>query len=303
MAFDTRKQTYRRVYTGYLNGRRINSVSMEAEATFWRLHMLADDFGNLIASPRLLCAAAFPRRESVTEADVIRWSDELLSAGLIDRYSDPDDDALRYFHIVGFSKIQPAQSRNGTPVRRVAAYPGEPESSREFPGDAESFREKPGTSESDQNQNQNQNQSRVHPGESEGGSFFESAELTELTENDTHDREHQARPKAENRTARSSTSTLTRPARTASRLGPKLKTEPVPGPNATGAAYRLRVHEMLERVGGTADFAKRIIRESVTLAHLEAAVDAAKNPRVKNPPGMVTTHLVRLGYVGLRGEA
>lgn len=303
MAFDTRKQTYRRVYTGYLNGRRINSVSMEAEATFWRLHMLADDFGNLIASPRLLCAAAFPRRESVTEADVIRWSEELLSAGLIHRYSDPDDDALRYFHIIGFSKIQPAQSRNGTPVRRVAAYPGEPERSRELPGDAESFREKPGTSESDQNQNQNQNQSRVHPGESEGGSFFESAELTELTENDTHDREHQARPTAENRTARSSTSTFTRPARTASRLGPKLKTEPVPGPNAAGAAYRLRVHEMLERVGGTADFAKRIIRESVTLAHLEAAVDAAKNPRVKNPPGMVTTHLIRLGYVGLRGEA
>lgn len=111
---------YRRVYSGFLRGRRINAVSWAAEAWFWRLHALADDYGNLHGSARSLAVEAAPRREvSVKEAAAL--TDELVTVGLLQRYTDQGDD---YLHIVGFTTLQPA-GRNGRRIKRVPHDPGE----------------------------------------------------------------------------------------------------------------------------------------------------------------------------------
>lgn len=108
--------TYRRIYSGAIRGRRINSVTLEAEACFWRMNMVADDWGNLEVTPDLLIAQAFTRRLSTTPEQVAAWLDELVGAGLIVLY---DDRGEHYAHIVDFEKLQPA-GRNG---RRIARFP------------------------------------------------------------------------------------------------------------------------------------------------------------------------------------
>lgn len=117
--FDVRK-TYRRIYTGFLHGHRINSVSIPAEAAFWRLLVVADDYGNLAASPRVLMGTVFPCRESVGPIEIAGWIGELEGANLVVRYSESDVD---YLHVVGFVEMQP--TKNGKRARKHPPYPGE----------------------------------------------------------------------------------------------------------------------------------------------------------------------------------
>jgi hypothetical protein len=42
---DLVRGVYCRIYASATKGRRINSVSIMAELLFWRLHLIADDFG------------------------------------------------------------------------------------------------------------------------------------------------------------------------------------------------------------------------------------------------------------------
>lgn len=110
---DLTRGIYRKVWSGYLRGRRINKVSLEAEAMFFRMHALADDFGNLEADN--LAVDAFPRRR-VSDEQAAKWVHELVSVNLIRRYYI---DGIDHLHIEDFEQLQPA-GRNGKRIKRVA---------------------------------------------------------------------------------------------------------------------------------------------------------------------------------------
>jgi len=114
---DFTQGTYRRIYSGALRGRRINAVSMEAELTFWRLHMLADDNGVFHADPDLMPTDLYPRRREVTEQQCQTWIDELANIGLVSLY---EANGEAYGQISGFADRQPSPRRNG---KRIAKHP------------------------------------------------------------------------------------------------------------------------------------------------------------------------------------
>ncbi len=116
---DMTRGQYRRQYAGYVRGRRINAVSLMAEAWFWRINVIFDDFGNGDADPVLLHAATVGRRAGVSPEDVSKWVDELVGKELLARYSVNGDD---YLHIVGFTDLQPG-GKNGKRVHRFPASP------------------------------------------------------------------------------------------------------------------------------------------------------------------------------------
>lgn len=123
--FDMTRGVYRRIYAGFLRGKRINLVSLEAEATFWRLNAVADGLGNLRADCK---NDVFPRRE-ITLDQFTAWLNELVDLKdpktgepipLVERYNAADGE--EYLHIIGFTSLQPA-GRNG---RRVQFHPALP---------------------------------------------------------------------------------------------------------------------------------------------------------------------------------
>jgi hypothetical protein len=117
---DMTRGIYRRIYSGFLHGRRINQVSWMAEAWFWRLQALADDFGNFICDPEYLRGQAAPRRR-LSPSRAIVLTDELVAVGLVEKYQIG---AETFGHISGFENLQPPP-RNGRRVRRVLGSPGE----------------------------------------------------------------------------------------------------------------------------------------------------------------------------------
>lgn len=118
---DSTNGIYRRIYSGFLLGNRINSVSEVAEAWFWRLNALADDYGNFVAPTwRVLAVTASPLRE-VSAHDAEIRTVELVNAGLCEFY---DAGGRRHIHIVDFEKFQP-NGPNGKRYRRVEANPSE----------------------------------------------------------------------------------------------------------------------------------------------------------------------------------
>ena len=111
---------FRKLYaTGVIAGRRINSVSLEAEAWLWRLMLIADDFGNMHAEPDVLAGLAAPRRK-LRASLAKRLTDELEHAGLLFRYLA--DDGEVYIHLEGFEKFQ--KPSNGRRLQRFPLHPG-----------------------------------------------------------------------------------------------------------------------------------------------------------------------------------
>lgn len=111
---DLTRGIYRRVYSGFRSGRRINAVSIGAEAWFWRLLMIADDYGNFAAEPELVWGEASGRRR-VTLEQSESWIKELADMNLVRLYTVTGD---RYGSIVGFDETQ-VPPRNGRKVKRV----------------------------------------------------------------------------------------------------------------------------------------------------------------------------------------
>jgi len=118
---DLQHGIFRRIYAAAVSGQRINRVNMQAECLFWRLHMIADDFGNFDADVDLVRAYALPKRRGLGPRTIERWLTQLIDAGLIVLYEDQGD---RLGHIVGFLHMQP-RNRSGRRVRRIHAWPGE----------------------------------------------------------------------------------------------------------------------------------------------------------------------------------
>lgn len=123
---------YRRQYANFIKGKRINALTLEAEAWFWRVHAAADDFGNADGEPELVHAATAGRRR-VTPQQVSGWLKEMLTHGLIREYESADE---KFVHIVGFVTRQPA-GRNGKRVRHFPKSPWDEDSpSRGNPGES-----------------------------------------------------------------------------------------------------------------------------------------------------------------------
>lgn len=128
---------YRRQYSGFIRGKRISSISLEAEAWFWRVHAIVDDFGNHEADPQLVCDATRGRRCEVTVDRVAAWLCEMEAQKLLSFYESDSD---KYLHISGFVRMQPAP-RNGRRVRRFPPSPQEESDIRGNPGESGGYQD------------------------------------------------------------------------------------------------------------------------------------------------------------------
>ena len=119
---DLTRGVYRRQYAGFIGGKRISRLSLEAEAWFWRVHAVADDFGNVAGEPSLLYAATIGRRVGEFSMDAVeQFVAAMIDVGLVSVYAVAGD---RYLHLIGFETMQPA-GKNGKRVRRVPPSPSE----------------------------------------------------------------------------------------------------------------------------------------------------------------------------------
>lgn len=110
---------YRRIYSGFVSNPKVNALSWMAEAWFWRLVVLADDYGNHPANWRLLAAIASPVRE-ITSIEAKSMTEEIIGQGLATLY---EHEGQPYIHICGFTKRQPA-NKNGKRYQRFPLNPG-----------------------------------------------------------------------------------------------------------------------------------------------------------------------------------
>ncbi len=122
---------YRRLYSGLLTSRKVNSVSIEVEHWFVRLLLLVDDYGNIRSEWRWLAINASPVRE-VTKEQAEAWTMALVRAGLVELYQCQGD---MFVHVVGFVSYQPG-GKNGKRVARWPVYPGDSGCVRVYPGES-----------------------------------------------------------------------------------------------------------------------------------------------------------------------
>jgi hypothetical protein len=113
---DLTRGVYRRLYSGFTTGQRINKISLNAEAWFWRVVATVDDFGNGRADPDLCKDATAGRRRRVTAKQIAGWLKEMADVGLISFYSIKGE---LYLHVFKFEETQPA-GKNG---KRLKRYP------------------------------------------------------------------------------------------------------------------------------------------------------------------------------------
>lgn len=118
---DLTRGIYRRIYSGFIKGQRINRLSLQAEAWFWRVITTVDDFGNGEADPEL-CHALTAGRRKVTPKQISAWLREMKDVGLIELYEVKGEP---YLHVTGFEVSQPA-GKNG---KRIKRFPSPAESS------------------------------------------------------------------------------------------------------------------------------------------------------------------------------
>lgn len=63
--------------------KRINSVSLEANLFFIAILNFCDDFGTIENCNRMLLGNCFPYREKLSERDIEKWKNELISVSLV----------------------------------------------------------------------------------------------------------------------------------------------------------------------------------------------------------------------------
>ena len=135
---DRSKGLYRLIWQCALLGERINSVSTNAELLFWRLNLVADDFGCFDASPLTCRHAAFPARTKLSVSKVGEWLKELQKHKLVQLYSVG---GKPFGRILDWENMQPPP-RNGKRVQRVPSDPSaiqiHPDPSRSIQTDPDS---------------------------------------------------------------------------------------------------------------------------------------------------------------------
>jgi len=91
-----------RVIRDWTDSLKMDALSFQAEVLFTRLTMKADDYGSFHANIKLVKAALFPLKlDTIREADISRWMDELLKAGLIVLY---EVESKPYLRILNFGQ-------------------------------------------------------------------------------------------------------------------------------------------------------------------------------------------------------
>lgn len=91
-----------RVLRDYTASEKINNISYQAEVLFVRIMMKADDYGSFHANIKLLKSQCFPlRTDTVRDADISRWLDELQTSGLIVVYTHA---GKQYLRIIDFGQ-------------------------------------------------------------------------------------------------------------------------------------------------------------------------------------------------------
>lgn len=110
---DLTQGVYKRLYSGFIRGQRINKLSLQAEAWFWRVFAVSDDFGNAEADPEA-CRDATKGKRRVSPTQVGKWLKEMYEVGLVSFYWVKNE---QYLHINRYEEMQPA-NRNGKRVRR-----------------------------------------------------------------------------------------------------------------------------------------------------------------------------------------
>lgn len=128
---DMTRGVYRRLYSGLLTSRKVNSVSIEVEHWFVRLLLLVDDYGNIRSEWRWLAINVSPIRD-VSKEQAEAWTMALVRAGLVEMYQCQGD---MFVHVVGFVSYQPG-GKNGKRVARWPVYPGDSGCVRVNPGES-----------------------------------------------------------------------------------------------------------------------------------------------------------------------
>lgn len=115
---------YRKLYESFIFGKRINALSWEAEAFYWRCYVKADDYGNLPADPYILTPLVGGQRKP-TDEQVAGWVQEMDRKGLIRLYLINSGDW--HMHILSFSDMQsPTGPARGGRLGRKRRYPESP---------------------------------------------------------------------------------------------------------------------------------------------------------------------------------
>lgn len=79
----------------------VEQLTESAEVFFTRLIMKADDYGNYVGNVKLIKAALFPLKDSITVVHIERCILECEKAGLLEKYTVEGKD---YLHIPGFDQ-------------------------------------------------------------------------------------------------------------------------------------------------------------------------------------------------------
>src|SRR3990172_6898738 len=111
-----------------LASKKLATVSAEAERLFWRLLMVADDFGRFQAEPSILLARCFPLQvKDYSVKQVSRWYAELTRCGAIIGY-EVGGDSFGQFLVwnqrsrAEKSKYPPSDDGQVTVIRPSAAH-------------------------------------------------------------------------------------------------------------------------------------------------------------------------------------
>lgn len=115
---------YRRLYESFIFGKRINQLSWAAEAFYWRVYSVADDYGNFPVNSFILIAKAGGLRR-MTPEECAGYIKEMEIVGLLRLYLVGDNDW--YGHLLSFTKTQPPTGApRGPHLGRKKAYPESP---------------------------------------------------------------------------------------------------------------------------------------------------------------------------------
>lgn len=91
----------KRLLRDWTDSEPMDSLSFEAEVFFTRLIMKADDYGSFHANPKLLKAALFPLKDTVTFRMIGKWVFECVEARLIFPY---EVNGKEYIRIIQFGQ-------------------------------------------------------------------------------------------------------------------------------------------------------------------------------------------------------
>jgi hypothetical protein len=89
--------------------KKLADLPADVRWTFLLCISQADDFGLLHGRPRALLGVLYPVTESVSEAQLTKWIDRLVSAGLLERLTSIDGMSL--LHITTWEKHQPPKAK------------------------------------------------------------------------------------------------------------------------------------------------------------------------------------------------